>query len=270
MMEIARFFLLMLIFGLAASAEVVVKNSPPQTRLFVIAHYTYNSGNEPSPNNNAPGGYGYYIAPISDPELIAKAREVTSVWKEGGIEALIDWGGGHNIIADIAFTADGINRDYSKPGAPLWNWHVTEVKCVCQSVLVGMNGTPWLVENGLAGGFGKIGFWSYIPIGELPFPFEPDQTGPMRSSWIGDFSDEAYPWVYHEGLGWLWVNGFDPENVWLWWHDRQDWLWTSESIFPWVYDRADTTWKWYLQVENGADWFYNTQTGEWEQDFSGR
>jgi hypothetical protein len=239
-----------------------------ETRHFIIG-YVGDSG----PADRA----GYYVAPISDPEQISRARKAIEAYRAGGpAEVRRQWleeGLAWRVLALCDYYADGVNRDYSRPGAPLWNWHVDRVLEISSAdfLLIGLNGYPWAMEFRLAGfshrsGLYQIGFFDFGPIGELPFPYERADAFGVKTSWIGDFRDHRYPWIDHDRLGWLWVHGFDPENVWLFSIKRGGWVYTAESVFPWVWDAPRATWRYWLRTESG-DWFFDALSQKWEQTF---
>jgi hypothetical protein len=68
--------------------------------------------------------------------------------------------------------------------------------------------------------------------------------------WLGHFNDSNFPWIYHDGLGWLYVYGPTDDQVWFY-LPSAGWLWTSKNIwqtmssdstFLWLYDQANTKW----------------------------
>lgn len=103
-----------------------------------------------------------YVLPISDPAGIQHARDLIRLGPIAGNTI---------VFAKIAPGSDGINRDYLKPGAPLWNWHVTEFEGFDTLGIELLDGWPtyvgddvpsWMANTG-----GHIGFWSYTVVGEL-------------------------------------------------------------------------------------------------------
>jgi hypothetical protein len=82
------------------------------------------------------------------------------------------------LFADVAPGADGINRDLFAPGRPAWDWHVTNVTGFGDVGIELLDGWPtfvnadvdgWMRNTGGPGGDGgKIGFWSYTVVKELP------------------------------------------------------------------------------------------------------
>jgi hypothetical protein len=84
--------------------------------------------------------------------------------------------------ADVAHArapgADGLNRDLLAAGKPAWDWHVTQVTGFGDFGIELLDGWPtfvnddvdgWMKNTGGPGGQGgKIGFWSYTVVRELP------------------------------------------------------------------------------------------------------
>ena len=89
--------------------------------------------------------------------------------------------------------------------------------------------------------------------------------GWRRLAWFGDY-------VPMGGEGWIWHNkhGFffvaadaTPQSIWL---DSQDmgWLWTSSTVYPFLYRQNDGAWLWY-SGSTGPRWFRNMTNNTWEQ-----
>ena len=103
-----------------------------------------------------------YVLPLDALEDIAHARDLIA--KGPGIGNAI-------VVAEIAAGADGINRDYHAPGAPLWSWHVSEFRGFHDISAEILDGWPSFVESDVQGWIantgGLIGFWSYTIVDEL-------------------------------------------------------------------------------------------------------
>jgi hypothetical protein len=74
--------------------------------------------------------------------------------------------------------------------------------------------------------------------------------------WLGHFNDKNFPWIYHQGLGWLYVYGPSDEQTWFylpnkgWFGTTKDiWSEMSESSqYLWLYDQQNLKWiAYYLQ-----------------------
>jgi hypothetical protein len=106
-----------------------------------------------------------FVVPISDPGQVAHARDLAARGP--------DQAGAPIVFANIApGSGGGINRDLLAPGTPEWNWHVTGVSGFGDIGIELLDSWPtyvaqhrdaWIKETG-----GKIGFWSYTIVKELP------------------------------------------------------------------------------------------------------
>ena len=43
----------------------------------------------------------------------------------------------------------------------------------------------------------------------------PNSPGWKWLDWLGDFNDDTFPWVYHLGLGWIYIHGPTDEQTWF-------------------------------------------------------
>ena len=82
--------------------------------------------------------------------------------------------------------------------------------------------------------------------------------GWKRLAWFGDFVDTASGWIWHGEHGWLYGVAPSTSNLWLW-STRLQWLWTSDSLYPYLWPDTAGAWHWYYRgTGNGAGgWFYN-------------
>lgn len=60
---------------------------------------------------------------------------------------------------------------------------------------------------------------------------------------FGYVYDEAHPWAYHWGLGWLYVVGTTPASMYYWDGQKEVWYWTSQGHLPRVYSFATGAWE---------------------------
>lgn len=70
-------------------------------------------------------------------------------------------------------------------------------------------------------------------------------------------------WIFHEGLGWLYV-GNNQDQLWLW-NKRLGWLWTREDIFPYLWLQDRQAWLYLMPTSGGNLTLYNANTGQLEQ-----
>ena len=61
-------------------------------------------------------------------------------------------------------------------------------------------------------------------------------------------------WIYHLQLGWLYVKGDARGGLWLW-MPEEDWLWTKESVWPFLWSAESAGWLYIYS--NGNRYFYD-------------
>ncbi len=80
--------------------------------------------------------------------------------------------------------------------------------------------------------------------------------GWRQSQWLGFLHTGHWPWVYHRGLGWFRIKeGCRPDDFWLY-DPNLDWIWTSASQYPFLYNLQPQTWLKYLPDTRHPRWFY--------------
>ncbi len=94
------------------------------------------------------------------------------------------------------------------------------------------------------------------------------RTSPLEgnwySSWLGIFYQNSEHWVYHAGLGWLFLTYVDT-NLWLW-TENYGWAWTKKDSFSKNFLWLDKFKQWvYLDLTNTqAPLYYDYQSESWE------
>ena len=105
-----------------------------------------------------------FVIALTDMAHIAHARDLIA---RGPVEA-----GSPIIVANIAAGADGLNRNLRTNSAKAWSWHVTGVTGFDDFTAEILDGWPSFVESDVQSWIqntgGRIGFWSYTVVGELP------------------------------------------------------------------------------------------------------
>jgi len=105
----------------------------------------------------------------------------------GHARALVDWvGTGADpqsspgtmiVVAKVLIGADGLNRNVSAEGEPLWSWHTTQAIEFADFTAEILDGWPTFVEQDvhawIANTNGAVGFWSYTVVEELASVAEP-------------------------------------------------------------------------------------------------
>lgn len=86
-------------------------------------------------------------------------------------------------------------------------------------------------------------------------------TGWWKSSWFGIYNGQFYPWIYHQNLGWVYINSDNADGTWLY-HERLGWVWTRHDTFPYIYLRKRLQWT-YINLDRPKTTLYDYQTKEW-------
>ncbi|MDX2109195.1 MAG: hypothetical protein SFY80_03035 [Verrucomicrobiota bacterium] len=88
------------------------------------------------------------------------------------------------------------------------------------------------------------------------------------SEWFGGYTDSAAPWIWQQELGWLCFFAEDSSSI-FWYDMVTGWNWTSESIYPFMYNFETETrqgaWLFYMKESTQPRWFYNYTLKVWEQ-----
>ena len=104
-----------------------------------------------------------FVIPLTGSQLVAHARDLIARGPGAG---------GKIVFAEIVAGADGVNRDLRSADQRPWSWHVTQVTGFGDVGAELYDGWPGEVENDVAGWIqntgGKIGFWTYTVVAELP------------------------------------------------------------------------------------------------------
>ena len=74
--------------------------------------------------------------------------------------------------------------------------------------------------------------------------------------WLGHFNDEKFPWIYHSGLGWVYIHGPKQGEAWFY-IPSIGWLWTNEEVWKnrnpdwllWFYEQEKSRWVGYYTYE---------------------
>ncbi len=76
---------------------------------------------------------------------------------------------------------------------------------------------------------------------------------------FGYYSDEFYPWLYHFGLGWEWVDDANDGAAGVYFYDLglQSFLYTNPSDFPFFYNFNAGSWWYYYTGTSNPRYFYD-------------
>jgi poly(beta-D-mannuronate) lyase len=100
-----------------------------------------------------------------------------------------------------------------------------------------------------------------------PLPWIGDGILPgdhIVSPWFGSFTVSTGDWLFHDELGWIYV-GFveSTDGMWIWSHYLQSWLWSSEELFPIVYDSGAGAWRVYVILTDVGAFMFDFTTQQW-------
>ena len=85
--------------------------------------------------------------------------------------------------------------------------------------------------------------------------------GWKKAGWFGFFFADFYPWVYHQGLGWIFVTENSQRGAWFH-RENLGWIWTNPEVFPALFMANHEQWI-YLDMEKVTTTIYDYLRGEW-------
>jgi hypothetical protein len=84
------------------------------------------------------------------------------------------------------------------------------------------------------------------------------------SDWFGYFYSSEGQWLYHNQLGWLFIQqDIINEGYWVWDYQEMIWWWTRPGIFPFTFNSEVRGWN-YFNFQNNPILIYNYQTASWK------
>jgi poly(beta-D-mannuronate) lyase len=100
-----------------------------------------------------------------------------------------------------------------------------------------------------------------------PLPWIGDGILPgdrVISPWFGSFVVSTGDWLHHAELGWIYVGYVEStDGMWIWSHYLQSWLWSSEELFPIVYDSGAGAWRVYVILTDVGAFMFDFTTQQW-------
>lgn len=118
---------------------------------------------------------------------------------------------------------------------------------------------------------GAVYFYDLAYGEALPVPFyETDVsfTDSWYRSWFGGyrapFNGASSVWIYHANLGWTHITpNIEERAAWFWLGADIGWGWSSDTLWPYIYQTSDSKWMYYYA--NGARdlSFYDINDGKW-------
>jgi hypothetical protein len=115
--------------------------------------------------------------------------------------------------------------------------------------LTGRNFGPML-EHFIGGEYALGSWWANDEL--LP-------GGWRTSTWLGTYlPNRENDWIYHLGLGWLYVKPDGLEGFWFWMPEEK-WLWSKEDVWPFLW--SDSSGGWIYPIYSlGNRYFYDYTT----------
>ncbi|MGC9452187.1 MAG: immunoglobulin domain-containing protein [Oceanipulchritudo sp.] len=87
--------------------------------------------------------------------------------------------------------------------------------------------------------------------------------GTWTSTWFGTYAPYGTDWINHNEHGWLQTGAVQlPGDMLFYSHTLHGWVWTSDAVYPVMYDFAGQRWM-YLLVLDTYPFVYDASAGEW-------
>lgn len=77
------------------------------------------------------------------------------------------------------------------------------------------------------------------------------------SEWLGYMTSKSFPWVFHESHNWVYVLETGDDGHWVYDLNGLGWVWTSQTIYPFLYSFTDQDWLYYFTDTKNPRWFYS-------------
>ena len=84
--------------------------------------------------------------------------------------------------------------------------------------------------------------------------------------WFGHFFSTQKPssfaeggWIYHINLGWSFISSDSFDSVWIWSDSYQQWIWTSETAYPYANVHSDAQSWLYFDLDRNLVFDFNSQ-----------
>ena len=117
------------------------------------------------------------------------------------------------------------------------------------------------------------GDWAFQPIRSymetgLAKAVESTQDGWYELGSFGRYYTDYHPWVYHENLGWLYMEeSGGQDGFWTWrTTSGQGWLWTAADTYPFCYSAASSSWVYFYEIPGMGLWRYDFGSASWLSD----
>ena len=93
---------------------------------------------------------------------------------------------------------------------------------------------------------------------------EGSSTSWRNLGWFGNFHSQSSSWIYHADQGWFYISDdADLNSIWLWDASLQTWIWTNQTVFPYVYRYDSSSWI-YFATTGDPKQYYDYSTQSWK------
>ncbi len=108
---------------------------------------------------------------------------------------------------------------------------------------------------------------SYLELGQA-VEIKDGQEGWYELGQFGRYYTEYHPWVYHENLGWLYLDeSGEQDGFWSWrTSGGQGWLWTSAETYPFCFSAVTDSWVYFYEIPGIGLWRYDFASNSWLVD----
>ena len=81
-------------------------------------------------------------------------------------------------------------------------------------------------------------------------------------NWLGIYYKHESNWLYHNGLGWVYPVLSTGDSLWIYLPQKDEWVWTKESVFPYLFHGFSEKWLYYVLNGRGSK-FYQWDGNDW-------
>ena len=112
--------------------------------------------------------------------------------------------------------------------------------------------------------------WAFQPIRSFMESGQANAVVDGQDGWyqlgsFGRYYTDYHPWVYHEKLGWLFMDESGAQDGFWAWRTAggEGWLWTSADLYPFSYSPATASWLYFYEIPGVGLWRYDFGSGSW-------
>lgn len=101
-----------------------------------------------------------------------------------------------------------------------------------------------------------------VPNGDFWRSMTRGSDGWRVSGWLGPVNTQLLPWIWHDGLGFVFAPLASDTNCWLYLPEG-GWIWTRSDLWPNAYSQRTGTWFHFRARSGGGGWWYDYARGTW-------